>query len=228
MAAPSEFGDARGDLASTRRELGHLHANYVGTRLLARAFEWAGAEPDRALPLAAWSTLGTFLGVEVLDAFTPRYRFSREDAIMNAFGVGLGVLMEKNPRLDAMLDLRLLYQPSNDARLRNNFDPFGDYSGQTYLLVGKASGLPTLRAHPFLRYFELAIGFGTRGYELGPDLPDGRTRNVFIGISLNLSELLSRTAFSGRYRDGRADRATRGFLEVFQLPGTTALASRKL
>jgi hypothetical protein len=220
------FGQGTADGGADK--LGHLHANYVGTRLLARAFEWAGNAPDRALTLAAWSTLGTFIGVEVLDAFTPRYRFSPEDAIMNAVGVGLGVLMERRPQLDALLDLRLLYKPSNDPRLRGGFDPFGDYSGQTYLLVGKASGVPTLRDRPFLRYLEIAVGYGTRGFEVGPENPGDRSRNLYFGISLNLAELLNHTAFAGRYRDGIAHRAARGFLEVFQVPGTTALASRKL
>jgi hypothetical protein len=83
-------------------KLGHMHANYVGTRLLTRAFEWAGLDSSDSLRLAAISTFSVFAGAEVLDAFTPRYRFSYEDVVMNALGVGVALLMEKNPRLDAV------------------------------------------------------------------------------------------------------------------------------
>lgn len=208
-------------------KLGHMQANYVGTRLLTRAFEWAGLDSSDSLRLAAISTFSVFAGAEVLDAFTPRYRFSYEDVVMNALGVGVALLMEKNPRLDALVDLRLQYKPSADPNKRG-FDPFGDYSGQTYLLVGRASGVPALREIPAIRCLEVAVGYGTRGYEVGPDVIGDKSRYVYAGVSLNLSELLDRTVFSGQYRDGITHRATRGFLEVFQIPGTAALAKDKL
>ncbi len=209
-------------------KLGHLYSNYVGTRLLARALESAGNAPDAALRLAAWSTLATFVGVEFLDAFTLRYRFSPEDAVMNAAGVALGVLMERNPRLDEILDIRLQYRPSRDQRNRGQFDPFGDYSGQTYLVTAKASGVPMLRQYSGLRYLELAIGYGTRGYGLGPEFAENRSRFLFGGVSLNLGRLLDNTMFRGSARNGWASRISRGFFEVFQLPGTAALARDRL
>ena len=131
-----------------------------GTRVVTRAFEALGNEPAAAQRLAAWSTLAVMLGIEVLDGYSKRYSFSWEDAAMNVVGVGLGYLMERNRDLDNLLDLRLLYKKSGSS-----FDPAGDYSGQTYLLVAKASGVPALRGNSVLRYFELAAGYGTRGYE---------------------------------------------------------------
>jgi Predicted periplasmic lipoprotein (DUF2279) len=208
-------------------KLGHMFATYVGTRLIARSLEWAGNDAPKALSLAAWSTLAAFTAVEVADAFTTKWRFSKEDAIMNAVGVGLAVVTERNPELDRLFDFRLLYQPSDEPR-RNQFDPFGDYSGQTYLLVAKASGAETLRHHPVLRYFELAVGYGTRGYGADPDVPNDPSRNVYVGISINLSELLGRTAFAGSTERSRTQRAIDGFLEVVQIPGTVALTHRRL
>jgi hypothetical protein len=140
-----------------------MYATYVGTRLLARSLEWAGNDEGSALTIAAWSTFAAFTAVEVADAFTTKWRFSKEDAIMNAVGVGLAVAMEKNPDLDRLIDFRLMYRPSDDPR-SNYFDPFGDYSGQTYLPVFKARGVETFRHHSLLRYVELAVGYGTRGY----------------------------------------------------------------
>lgn len=208
-------------------KLGHAFATYAGTRLLKRALEAAGNDTDSALTIAAWSTFATFTAVEVVDAFTDKWRFSKEDAIMNAVGTGVAVMMEKDPELDRLIDLRLMYRPSDEPR-SNHFDPFGDYSGQTYLLVAKASGVERLRNHPVLRYFEVAVGYGTRGYGLGPDDPGERSRNLYAGISVNLSELLDRTAFRGATERSRTQRTVDGFLEFVQIPGTVALAKRRL
>lgn len=207
-------------------KLGHLYANYAGTRLFARAFEWAGNTPDASLTLAAWLTLGTFTAVEVIDGFSNRWRFSKEDAVMNAIGVGAALLLERNPELDRLLDLRLLYQPSYEQHRK--IDPFGDYPGQTYLIVAKASGVPALRSHSLLRYLELAVGYGARGYPA--DRPNGagnRSRNFYIGISINLSELLGETVFKPAQSRSRAQRATDTVLEFVQVPGTAAFAKHK-
>lgn len=219
------FGESTADGGADK--LGHGMATYVGTRLLARGFEWAGNDDDSALKYAAWSVLGTFTAVEVLDGFTNRWRFSKEDATMNAIGVGVALLMERNPGLDRLIDLRLQYRRSDDPSVRY-WDPFGDYSGQTYLMVAKATGVPALREHPFWRYFEVAVGYGTRGYHVGPGVPGDRSRNVYYGISLNLSELLSRTVFRGSERKSRAQKITDGILEIYQVPGTAALVKNPL
>jgi hypothetical protein len=219
------FGQSTADGGADK--LGHGMATYAGTRLLARGFEWAGNDDDSALKYAAWSVLGTFTAVEVLDGFTHRWRFSKEDAAMNTIGVGVALLMERNPGLDRLIDLRLHYRRSDDPNVKY-WDPFGDYSGQTYLMVAKATGVPALREHPFWRYFEVAVGYGTRGYHVRPDLPGDRSRNVYYGISLNLSELLSRTAFRGSERKSRTQRITDGVLEIYQVPGTAALVKNRL
>jgi hypothetical protein len=208
-------------------KLGHAFANYTGTRLLTWGLQAAGNSPDAALTLAAWSTFLTFTAVEVVDAFTDKWRFSAQDALMNAVGTGAAVLMEKNPGLDRVIDLRLMYKPSDEPR-SNYFDPFGDYSGQTYLLVAKASGVGRLREHPLLRYVEVAVGYGTRGYGLPPEDPGERSRYLYAGISLNLSELLDRAVFRGATERSRTERAVDGFLEFLQIPGTAALAKHRL
>jgi len=202
-------------------KLGHAFSAYVGTRLVAQAFEALGNEPEPARRLAAWSTLGVMIGIEVLDGYSKQYRFSGEDALMNVVGVGLGYLMERNRELDNLLDFRLLYRKSDSS----SFDPAGDYSGQTYLLVAKASGIPALRSNNVLRYFELAVGYGTRGYQGPPGVE--RERNVYFGVSLNLSEVLAQTVFRGAKERGGAQRATDLFLEFVQVPGTAALASHR-
>jgi hypothetical protein len=201
-------------------KLGHGWGSYVGTRALARAFEWAGNDEASALRLAAWSAFGTYMAIEVLDGYSRRWTFSGEDAIANAAGAGLAVLLERNPALDRLVDLRLLYTPPRRLAHSRKFDPLSDYTGQTYLVVLKATGVPELRNHPLLRYFELAAGYGARGFEDGPEARAGRTRNLYVGISLNLSEALARSAFRDTPPTDWTRRATTGLLEVTQVPGT--------
>ena len=59
---------------------------------------------------------GVPLAVETGDGFSSRYRFSKEDLVMNTLGIGLGVLLEINTELDQILDFRLMCRPSDDAR----------------------------------------------------------------------------------------------------------------
>lgn len=217
----------RGTYAGGADKLGHFYINYASTRLLARAFEWAGDTPGNALALAAWTTAGTYAAVEVLDGLSRQWSFSREDAIINLMGVGAAYMLEKNPELDRLLDIRILYRPSNENGERR-FDPFGDYSGQTYLLVAKASGIPALRKHGLLRFVELAVGYNARGFSdtIGGAAGE-RARSYYVGISLNLSELLSETAFKGSQERSRTQRVTESFLEFVQVPGTAALVRRR-
>jgi hypothetical protein len=212
----------RNTYAGGADKLGHAYGSYVGTRLLARAFEWAGNDEAGALKLAAWSVLGAYTSVEVLDGFSRQWHFSREDALINAVGTGFAVLVEKYPALDRLVDFRVQYTPSAEGG--STFNPFGDYSGQIYLLALKATGVPALRSHSVLRYFELAFGYGAQGFDDGQEFRAGRSRNLYVGISLNLSEVLGRTAFRDAEPSNWGRRATNGFLEVVQVPGTAALA----
>ncbi|MGH8809064.1 MAG: DUF2279 domain-containing protein [Noviherbaspirillum sp.] len=208
-------------------KFGHLYMTYAVTRLFSRAYEWAGNTPDASLRMAAVMTLSAFTAVEILDGMTQKWRFSKEDAIMNAVGVGAALLLEKNPAIDRVLDLRLQYWPSPENR--HNFDPFGDYSGQTYLLVAKASGIPALREHHWLRYLEFAVGYGSRGYgDPQSAVNSERSRNVYVGISLNLSEVLRDSVFRHSFEPSRPQRFTETFLEYVQVPGTAALHAHRL
>lgn len=202
-------------------KLGHFYGNYLSTRLLARTFERVGNDPRTSLVFAAGTVLTVFTGIEVLDGFSKEWEFSKEDQIANMLGVGAAYVLERYPALDRVFDIRLHYLPDRER----DFDPFGDYSGQTYLLVAKASAFPALRARPALRYLELAAGYGVRGLE-GP--MESRARNFYFGVSLNLAALLNDTAFRDTPPSRWSRRLTGGFLEVVQVPGTAALARHGL
>lgn len=190
-------------------KLGHMFTNYASTRLLAPVFEAAGNSRENAVRLAGWTTLGIFTGIEVIDGLSRNWRFSPEDALMNAAGVGLGVLMETEPFLDRKFDFRFAYRRSRGSA----FDPFGDYSGQRYLLVVKADGFEQLRSRPLLRYLELGIGYQARFTPGGE-----RRRDAYVGISLNLSRLLADAAYDGRKGTTPFQRAAETTFELFQFP----------
>ena len=202
-------------------KLGHAFFAYAGTRLLTRGFEFIGNEPRQAENLGFWTTLGIMTAVEVADGYSRQYRFSPQDAAMNVVGAGIGYLLERSPDLDRLVDLRLHYKPSASS----NFDPGGDYSGQTYLLILKASGVAALRTHEPLRYLELALGYGTRGYE---DPASDRRRNFYFGVSLNISEILRQTVYRGNRERSLVQKGTETFFEYIQVPGTGMAAKHRL
>jgi hypothetical protein len=190
-------------------KLGHMFSNYATTRLMTSAFESAGNGREDSIRLAGWTTLGIFTGIEVIDGYSRNFRFSPEDALMNVAGVGLGVLAETYPALDRRFDFRFSYKKSSGSR----FDPFGDYSGQRYLLVAKADGFDALKDKPWLRYLELGVGYQARFTPVGE-----RRRDVYVGISLNLSRLLADGFYAGQGDSTRLQRAADTVFEYLQFP----------
>jgi len=157
-----------------------------------------------------------------VDGFSKKFRFSAEDAVANAAGAVFAVLAEIDPRVDALIDFRLLYRRSDEARRVGETDPIADYSGQTFLLAVKADGVPRLRKVPIVRYLELQAGYNTRGYEPNDGVKIDPHRRIYYGVGINLSRLLSDTVFRGDLKGGKIQRGTDTALEFLQVPGTAA------
>lgn len=223
-----EGGFGQNTYAGGADKAGHAFFTYTGTRLLARGFEALGNDPGRALRLGAWTSLGVMTGIEVVDGFSKKFRFSMEDAVANAVGAAFAVLAEKVPRLDALLDFRLLYRRSDDARRVGEADPIADYSGQTFLLAVKADGVPRLREIPIARYLELQVGYNTRGYEPNDGVKNDPHRRIYYGVGINLSRLLSDTAFRGDLKGGKIQRGMDTVIEFLEVPWTAARTYRRL
>ena len=200
-------------------KLGHMYFNYGTVRLLTPLFEAAGNSRDASVSLAAWTSVGIFAGVEVADGFSRRWKFSPQDAVMNVAGTVLGVVLETHPELDEIFDFRVAYRPSRGS----GFNPFGDYSGQKYLLVVKADGFAPLRRNRLLRYLEVGVGYGARGFDPGGE----RRRDIYVGLSLNLSRLLADGFYEGRMHSTPFQRGTDRLFELVQFP-TIGYARRSL
>ena len=218
----------RNTYAGGADKAGHAFFTYAGARLLTRGFEALGNDPGRALRLGVWTSLGVMTGVEVVDGISRKFRFSAEDAVANAAGGVFAVLEEKYPRLDALMDFRLFYRRSDDARRLGDADPLADYSGQTFLLAFKADGVRQLRKVQVARYLELQVGYNTRGYEPNDGVKIDPHRRIYYGIGVNLSRLLSDTLFRGDLKGGKIQRGTDTVLEFLQVPGTAAQTYRRL
>ncbi len=103
------------------------------------------------------------------------------------------------PDLASKIDLRWEYglHPSGEG-------VFTDYDNTKVLLALKLNGFETSR-RGLLKHLELHLGYYTRDFS-EPD----RERNLYVGIGLNLTDLLC--------RHGHAKTAT--VLNYLQLPGT--------
>ena len=208
-------------------KLGHGFSAYLGMRVATWALDWAGNDHGNSIRTASLLSLGTFMAIEAFDGFTEQYGFSPEDALVSVAGIALGYAQERYPGLDEVLDFRVRYQRSDDAKRLGEYDPVSDYSGQTFYMVAKASGFPALRRSPWTRYLELAVGYGTRGYEPNDGAPVDPHRLLYVGVSLNLSEILNDTVFR-KHRGGSPQKVTNGILEFVQVPGTGVYADHRL
>ena len=197
-------------------KLGHMFSNYASVRLLTPMFTTLGNSREESIRLAGWTTIGIFTAIEVLDGYSRKWGFSPQDAMMNVAGTALGVYLESHPDVDDKFDFRFAYRRSKGS----GFDPFGDYSGQRYLLVLKADGFETTRRIPALRYLELSVGYQARGFDPGGD----RRRDLYVGVSLNLSRLLADGAYGGQMHSTPTQRAAERTFELLQFP--TAVYSR--
>lgn len=207
-------------------KLGHGFSAYLGMRVATWALDWAGNSHEDAIRTASLLSLGTFMAIEAFDGFTEQYGFSHEDALIGIAGIGLGYAQERYPALDDVLDFRVRYRRSDDAKRLGERDPISDSSGQTFFLVAKASGFAALRRSPWTRYLEFAVGYGTKGYEPNDGAPVDPRRLLYTGVSLNLSELLNDTMFRG-HRGSTPQRITNGILEFVQVPGTGVYADHR-
>ena len=182
-------------------------SDYITARL--RSTGYNGYESSIT---AALLTGIAFAGVEFGDGFS-HYGASYEDMIASASGIAFSFLRNTVPGLHDKVDFRMQYVPSGHG----NFVGVGDYDGKKFLLAWKLAGFETFKDTPF-RYLEIHTGYYTRGYDDPAHAGSAaQSRTAYVGLGLNLSELL----FSQPgVRDTTAGSAIRAFNKYFQLPYT--------
>ena len=191
-------------------KLGHLWVAYTASHALGALYRHWGYDEREAGRLGALSALGLTTAMEVGDSMSDKYGFSYEDALMNAAGAGLGYLLWSQPALARWIDLRAEWRPDLGAS-----DPFTDYENLKYLAALKLEAVEGLRTSP-LRFVEIHAGYYTRGYD--EPRAGGPERNLYVGVGLNLSQLLRE---AGHPKVGRV-------FNYLQVPYTSVSARKDL
>jgi len=170
-------------------KLGHFYTNYLMTRLMSPIYaSWGYDREDAALYGSMTSLMISGLLIEVGDGYS-EHGFAVNDLIADSFGVASGYLLYLYPSLASKIDFRFEYDPFKDTGFENQTDFTTDYERMKHLMAIKASGFESLQDTP-LKYLELHLGYYSRHFNHDSLPLEGRERTVYVGIGLNLSELL--------------------------------------
>lgn len=169
-------------------KFGHAYTGYSMAHTYSAIYESWGYDKDSAALYGAWSSFAFTSIMEFGDSFSD-YGISYEDMIVNTLGALFGYVSYKNPEVGDKVDFRVEYKLHNKMWDK---DFLTDYENAKYLFALKGSGFKSLEASRYMRYFELYLGYYVRGFE--QRIVD-RKRNLFIGLGINLSELLDTKIF---------------------------------
>ena len=190
----------------------HAWNTYLAAEILHnRLHRNANASEGDALT-AATLAFGFMAYNEISDAIEPDSGWSWQDITMNGLGAGFSVLRNTVPGLKEKVAFKIEIVPNEE---------FWTYSGprrfeqQRFMFSLKGSGFPELHDTP-LRFLDLQLGYGADKFE-----PADRAagiepeRHVFVGVGLNVGELL----FGGsKSKFGKAGWSA---LDYFQVPYTS-------
>ncbi len=177
-------------------KLGHFYTNYLMTRIMSPIYEdWGYSKKESALYGSLTSIMISGLLIEVGDGYS-EHGFAQNDLIADSFGVLSGYLLYLNPSLAKKIDFRFEYNPFKDTGFKNQTDFTTDYERMKHLMAIKAEGFELFEDTP-MKYLELHLGYYSRNFNHDSLPLEGRERNVYIGLGLNLSKILRPTI--GKY-----------------------------
>lgn len=193
-------------------KLAHTFNTYVLAEFLhSRIHRRSEASEGDALTAGAIA-FGLVALNEVSDAFEPDSGYSLQDITMNLAGAGFSVLRNTVPGLKEKLSYKISIVP-NDSFYSFSGKPH--YAQMRFMFSLKGSGFEKLRETP-LRYLDLQVGYYASDF-LIEDRERGiePKRHLFVGVGLNLGELLF-----GKSRSP-VGRGAYTFLDYFQVPYTS-------
>ena len=203
------FGKSTANLGVDK--LTHAFNAYLLTEFLQARIERKTGRDGSGAVTAAVLGAGLQFYSELFDAHKKSSGFSYQDVLFNTIGAGFSTLRNTVPGLKRKLDFRLLLIPNSDViTLKGK----RHYEQQRFLLALQLAGFERLENSP-LRFVELHAGYRASGFT-NADVARGepRRRRPFVGVGLNLKELLFKTPRSTAARIGR------GVLDYLQLPYT--------
>jgi uncharacterized protein YfiM (DUF2279 family) len=185
----------------------YLYADIFYARLKRKA----GGGFQTALTAGVLSLAAEAYG-EIYDGFEDSSGWSMQDVMFDFAGAGFSVLRNSIPGLADKLDFRLLLTPN---RHFYSYEGKEHYRQQKFLFALKFAGFETLERTP-LRFVDLELGYYASGFTPRERARgDEPRRHPFIGLGLNVNELLF------RHSDGWAGKAARTALTYIQLPYTS-------
>ncbi len=209
-------------------KLGHMWANYALTRGVADILEWGGWRRDVAIGVSSGLCLLFFVATEFKDAYHPQFGWSWEDIQFNLAGQALALAMHHVPWLDERIAFRISYFPSRT--FRESLGEHGwansqeDYSGMTFLLAFHLATIPGLRERQWtswMRFLDVNVGFRTYGYKPEPVFPEPRRQQLFVGIGVNVNEVLDGVLRTRQAHPTSALRLAHRAGSIYQPPFTT-------
>lgn len=149
---------------------------------------------------------------EISDAIEPDSGYSVQDIAMNVAGATFSVLRNTVPGLKEKLAFKIEIMPNHQIYSRTGKP---HYEQQRFMFALKGAGFEKLE-NSALKYLDLQVGYYASDF-LNSDREKGVTpkRHLFVGVGLNLGELLF--AKSG----SRIGRAAYSVLDYVQLPYTS-------
>ncbi len=197
----------RNTYAGGADKLGHLYSHYVMFRLMYAIFNYTEEGRYTKWIYAALLPSMLSVGIELGDAFSSEQNgFAYQDMICGFLGIGIGAIMERFPVVDSFFGISVEYFPSRYMRRNMNeiLKFVDDYSGWKFMVNFKLSGFRDMgfKMPAFVRYVMFDFGYYTRGFtkydnEVGDN---GRKRNIFIGFSINMAEVVD-DLFPDKYKN---------------------------
>lgn len=211
-------------------KLGHMYSNYALTRGTFQILRYGGWSPTVSNAAAGGLTLAFFTAIEIKDGFHQNFGFSWGDMTFNLLGISLALAMENFEWVDRHFDYRVEYVPTKlfiDQLLEDGVvDAAEDYSGQTFILAHHLRAHQAIRQSEYfgwMRYMDVAIGFGSRNYLPKPIDPRAlRHQDIFLGVALNTQEVINQIFFPQRSQHkGVGYKSQRFVTEILAVPFTT-------
>ncbi len=182
-------------------KIGHAYTTYAFSHALGILYEYWGFNQENAALYGALSSYAIMTYMELGDAFSD-YGTSYEDLIANTVGALLGYALYINDDLSSKIDFRWEYNFKF-----SDLDITTDYENSKYLFALKLNGFETTK-DSIWRHLEFHLGYYTRNFDsVGGD----KERNLYVGIGLNLTDLLYRNSW----------KKTGTVLRYIQLPYTS-------
>ena len=189
----------------------HAWKSYVLTDVLQSIIENKTGDRKGAAYTSAILGFGIMAYAEVLDGYTARTGFSREDVAVHAFGSAVSLVRNVVPGMRDKLDFRMEANPFNSG---GGLNLVNQLSRRKYLFATQLSGFRKLESSP-LRFAEIHVGYAGRGFTPEERLRgEPLKRKIFFGLGLNVQKLFARKPKS------KIERYAKGVFDYYQPPYT--------